>query len=376
MTTRPKITLEYGKLSQQDVVLVKFIFNKTIINRLKELFPARWSAPLSCWLIAKEEFDLHHFFDAFSDLAYIDYLALKTKKKGMTPEPVERDDSHRSKITLPKGYVEMLKQKRYSENTIRSYVHYFEDFMAHFRDAPLDEITTDKINDYILGLIKEKNISASQQNQRINAIKFYYEKVLQRDRQTYLIQRPLKERRLPAVLSKDEIRRMLEKTENLKHRTILLLIYSAGLRRSELINLKISDVNSDRMLLRINGGKGKKDRFTLLSGSVLTLLREYFKTYRPKEWLFEGSKGGQYSPTSLHKIIKKSAERAGIKKRVHLHMLRHSFATHLLEQGTNIRLIQEILGHESIKTTEIYTHISSQDLKTVKNPADDLFNTK
>ncbi len=357
LNSQPQIRLSEGFIEEHPVVFIDFEFSWPVVNRLR-IFPnAVYLSNEKRWYILKEVFTIEKFRSVFEKIAEID------------------TDLSEEKIKVPEKYIAVLKQKRYSENTIRTYIHYFEEFMLHFHKSPLTEITTAEINDYILGLIQDKNISPSQQNQRINAIKFYYEKVLQQDRQTYLIERPLKERRLPEVLSKDEIRRILEKTENLKHRAILLLIYSSGLRRSELINLKISDVNSRRMLLRINGAKGKKDRFSLLSESMLKLLREYFKEYRPKEWLFEGPKGSQYSSTSMHRILKKSAELAGIKKRVHLHMLRHSFATHLLEQGTNIRLIQEILGHESIKTTEIYTHISNQDLKSVKNPADDLFNT-
>ena len=357
MSTRPQIKLSEGFVADKPVIFIDFDFSWPVVNRLRIYPNAVYLPDEKRWYIFKSLFTIEKFLSAFEKIAVINSDFLKEK------------------INVPEKYIAVLKQKRYSENTVRTYIHYFEEFMLHFHKSPLTEITTTEINDYILGLINEKNISPSQQNQRINAIKFYYEKVLKQDRQTYLIERPLKERRLPEVLSKDEIRRILESTKNLKHRTILLLIYSAGLRRSELINLKISDVNSRRMLLRINGAKGKKDRFSLLSESVLKLLREYFKAFRPKEWLFEGPDGSQYSATSMHRILKKSATEAGIKKRVHLHMLRHSFATHLLEQGTNIRLIQEILGHESIKTTEIYTHISNQDLRSVKNPADDLFNT-
>lgn len=358
LDNRPQIILSEGKFNGAQVVFIDFEFSWVIVRKLRAYPNAEYLPDEKRWYVRKKQFDLSYFLEQFGNACEINDKSLKQNNVVYTQ------------------YIAKLKQKRYSENTIKAYTKYFKDFILNFSNRELSNIAPDEINKYILELINNKNISSSQQNQRINAIKFYYEKILQQDRQTYLIERPLKERRLPEVLSKYEIRRILEKTENLKHRAILLLIYSAGLRRSELINLKISDVNSKRMLLRINGAKGKKDRFSLLSESMLKLLREYFKEFRPKEWLFEGAKGSQYSSTSMHRILKKSAAQAGIKKRVHLHMLRHSFATHLLEQGTNIRLIQEILGHESIKTTEIYTHVSSQDLKSVKNPADDLFNLK
>lgn len=145
------------------------------------------------------------------------------------------------------------------------------------------------------------------------------------------------------------------------------------MRRSEVLNLKKEDIDSGRMLIKVTGGKGKKDRYTALSEKVLLLLRDYYREYRPKDYLFESPDGKQYSATSIQNIIKKSAKKAGIDKRVHIHMLRHSFATHLLEQGTNLRIIQQLLGHDSIKTTEIYTHITNTDINKIKNPFDNLF---
>jgi len=251
----------------------------------------------------------------------------------------------------------------------------FEDFINYFSDRELPDIAPDEINRYLLELIESKNISASQQNQRINAIKFYYEKVLGREKQYFAIERPNKEFRLPDVLSKTEIKSIFENTTNLKHKCILEVIYSAGLRRSEVLNLKPEDIDSKRMRIKVRGGKGKKDRYSLLSEGVLKDLRDYFKAYKPKVWLFEGQSGGQYSATSVVKLLKKYALKAGIKKRVHIHMLRHSFATHLLEQGTNLRIIQDLLGHEDIKTTEIYTHISSAEIDKVINPIDEILNS-
>ena len=267
----------------------------------------------------------------------------------------------------------MLIQKRYSDNTIGMYCNYFEDFCSHFIDQDLKEITTTKINSYILDLIKAKNISISQQNQRINAIKFYYEKVLSREKQYYELHRPKKEHRLPKVLSKQEVKRIFDVTKNLKYKCILMMLYSAGLRRSEVLNLIHSDIDSERMVVHINGAKGKKDRISLLSDNLLQLLRQYYKEYRPKQYLFEGQNGGKYSASSVAKILKKSALKAGIRKNVTPHMLRHSFATHLLEQGTDLRYIQELLGHDSSKTTEIYTHVSKKAIDKINNPMDEFF---
>ncbi len=270
-------------------------------------------------------------------------------------------------------YRNRLIQQRYSQNTIDIYCNYFKDFCNFFKNSDLLNIKPEQINKYILDLIEINNISISQQNQRINAIKFYYEKILGREKQYYSLHRPKKEHKLPKVLSKNEVKRILYSCNNIKHRCILMLIYSSGLRRSELINLEISDIDSERMVVNIKGAKGKKDRISLLSENTLHLLRNYYKSYKPKVYLFEGPKGGKYSPTSIANILKKSAQKAGITKNVTPHMLRHSFATHLLEQGTDLRYIQELLGHNSSKTTEIYTHVSKKAIDRIRNPIDDFF---
>jgi len=273
---------------------------------------------------------------------------------------------------LPRGYLDLLQRKRYSQSTIDCYTNYFRQFMTYFRDADLQKIRPHQINQYMLDLINNKQISVSQQNQRINAIKFYYEKVLGRKREYYQLSRPRKDKKLPTVLTLEEVVKIFCLTKNLKHRCILMTIYSGGLRRSELINLKVEDIDSERMLMKICGAKGKKDRYTLLSERLVTELREYYKTYRPKIWLFEGQAGGQYSATSIMKIFHDAVKRAQIRKHVTPHTLRHSFATHLLEQGTNLRYIQELLGHASTKTTEVYTHVASNTLMKIRNPLDNV----
>ncbi len=374
MNTRPQIKLEPGEHQQQENILVKFLYNKAIIERLKELFPTRWSSSHSSWIIKKEDFDLGRFFEAFRDIAYIDYSALKARAQSPFHEVAKHDYSHRSKIDVPKGYLELLKQKRYSESTIRSYCAYFKDFMHHFCNTDLDLLTLEQINSYILNLVQNEKISASQQNQRINAIKFYYERVKRGERRIFSIERPRKLKQLPKVLSKEEIQNIILNCNNIKHKCILSLIYSAGLRRSELIKLKLTDIHSDRGLIRIESAKGQKDRYSLLSSSLLKILRVYYKQYRPQYWLFEGQSPGQpYNAGTIGKILKEASLKAGIKNRVTPHMLRHSFATHLLEQGTDLRYIQELLGHGSSKTTEIYTHVSKRYIEGIKNPLDDIF---
>jgi len=270
------------------------------------------------------------------------------------------------------SYRNLLIQKRYSSATQKTYIAYFSDFCEEFSSKHIDMITKDEINAYILKLIKSRNISSSQQNQRINAIKFYYEKVLGKNKEYYNIYRPKTEKKLPTVLSEDEISKLLSSVANLKHKTILSLIYSGGLRISEAINLKIEDIDSHRNLIHIHAGKGKKDRTTLLSPKILILLRKYYKQYKPKLYLFEGQNGGKYSAKSIQNVFKRTLQKSNIAKPATVHTLRHSFATHLLEHGTDLRYIQELLGHNSSKTTEIYTHITKKGLNGIQSPLENI----
>jgi site-specific recombinase XerD len=212
--------------------------------------------------------------------------------------------------------------------------------------------------------------SDSYINQAINSIKFYYEIVLQMPNRFYEIERPRKKQTLPTVLSKLEIKAMIAAASNVKHKCIISLLYSAGLRRSELLKLKVADIDSTRMSIRVEQSKGNKDRITLLSKNVLKDLRKYYLEWQPKVYLFEGADGGMYSESSLAQVVRKAARKAGIRKRVTPHTLRHSFATHLLENGTSLRHIQLLLGHKNSKTTEIYTHVTVKDYQKIKNPLD------
>jgi integrase/recombinase XerD len=269
------------------------------------------------------------------------------------------------------SYQNTLIQKRYSGSTYATYTSYFAAFANHF-SYDINNLQVHEINQYLVELLKTKPISSSQQNQHINAIKFYYEKVLGREKQYYAVLRPKRQQTLPKVLSKNEITKVLTVISNNKHRMIISILYSGGLRKAELLNLKLNDIQSDRGLLRINGGKGKKDRFTILSKLLIKQLREYYLEYRPKTFLFEGQSGGKYSGERVSKLLHNAVHKAGINRRVTPHMLRHSFATHLLEQGTDLQYIQELLGHSSSKTTEIYTHVSNKNLQNIVNPIDEL----
>ncbi len=265
--------------------------------------------------------------------------------------------------------------KNYSEHTIKTYVHMFRQFLKYLYPTPLHQVNKTQITKYHLWLVTDRNVSASYQNQSINAIKFYIEKVLKHPVTIYELERPKKQKTLPKVLSLEEVYLIIEATRNLKHRTMLSIIYGAGLRISECINLKIVDIDSSSMRIWVRNAKGKKDRVTLLSNELLKLLRDYYKIYRPKEWLFEGQTKQQYSPSSIRQFFNRAKIKALGRSSATVHTLRHSFATHLLENGTNLRYIQKLLGHSSSKTTEIYTHVCTTNLTDIISPYD-LLNKK
>lgn len=358
---RENIVLYKDKKDGADYIRIEYADNGDISQQLVLDADVEMADNGSAYILAAI-FRLSDFYDRYSPHAYIDYSRVYVRH----PKP-------KREYTLPEGYLELLERKRYSPSTIKTYRAYFSDFMEYHKGRNIDRLKVADINKYILYLVNEKKISVSQQNMRINAIKFYYEQVKGGQRQyDGGITRAKEYKSLPEVLSRNEVARILACLSNRKHRCMISLIYSAGLRRSELLNLTPKDIISERMLVRIMG-KGRKCRYSLLSEKLLKDLREYFKEYRPQKWLFEGeTPGEQYSASALVKILKEAASRAGIKHRIHVHMLRHSFATHLLEQGTDLRTIQELLGHNDIKTTSIYLHVTSAHKSSIPNPLDSL----
>jgi integrase/recombinase XerD len=264
---------------------------------------------------------------------------------------------------------EQLKVKRYSWRTVKSYLSHLRSFFAAHTNLALDEIDNGVIRTYIVGRADRGNYAESTQNQMLNAVKFWLEQVEGRDK-CFIELRAKKREQLPTVLSVEEVRRLFSAIENIKHRCILKIIYGGGLRLSEVTSLRIADINSDRLQVFVHGGKGKKDRYTTLSKSFLVELRAYFVAYRPSFWLFEGQTGGKYSVRSVQVILRKAVERSGVNPFCTVHTLRHSYATHLLEAGTSLRHIQELLGHANSTTTEIYTHVSTAEKQRVISPLD------
>ncbi|MFH4968741.1 tyrosine-type recombinase/integrase [Gaetbulibacter sp. M240] len=258
--------------------------------------------------------------------------------------------------------------KKYSANTTKTYLHMFKRFLEYINPLPLHQVSKAHIMHYHKELVTKQGVSASYQNQSINAIKFYIEKVLNLPKVTYDFCRPRKAKALPKVLSIEEVSKILDCTKNIKHKTILSVIYGCGLRISESVNLKIEDIDSSNMRIWVRNAKGNKDRITLLSPGLLEQLRAYYKLYKPKQWLFEGVNGKPYSVSSIRQVFNRSKKKAGINAPATVHTLRHSFATHLLDAGTNLRYIQKLLGHNSSKTTEIYTHVSTTNLTNITSP--------
>ena len=362
-------------VNDQKMIGIKFLPDRLIQGLIKGLPDAKWSSAHQMAYIPNTKTNKALVYTTFKGTVWINY------NRFMENKPIRGDSQvvdvnylrNRKPITgrryCPEAYLLKLELKRYALATVKTYVHFFEKFINQYKEKPLSEIDENDIRSFLQGLIQEKK-SNSYLNQAVNAIKFYYEVVLDMPNRYYQIERPRKEFRLPKVVSKEEVLNLIEQINNIKHKCIVQLLYSAGLRRSELLNLKISDIDSQRMLISVAQGKGRKDRNTLLSKTLLVNLRVYFKQYRPITYLFEGIPGKKYSGASVLKIVRTAAQKAKLQKSVTPHVLRHCFATHLLEDGVDLRQIQFILGHKSSKTTEIYTHVATTSIKNIKNPLD------
>ena len=267
-------------------------------------------------------------------------------------------------------HYQKLKLKQYSDSTIRTYQSNLAQFFVYFKNSDVTTLTKEQIEGFVYELVQKYKISAQKQNMMINAIKSYYEHTLGLPREFYTITRPKRSKDLPNTLSEEEVLAIINAPENIKHKALLHTIYSAGLRIGEVIRLRVKDVRSDDGFLFVKDSKGKKDRHTVLSPILLDLLRAYYKVHKPSYWLFEGQDGGQYSAKSIQAIYRRAVKQTGSNPWSTPHTLRHSFATHLMQRGVNIRYIQTALGHSSTKTTEVYTRVLSINSKTLKSPLD------
>ncbi len=265
-----------------------------------------------------------------------------------------------------------LVSRRYSRSTIGSYVHHVEDFMD-FIAKPSSQATENDVKAYVLSLAEDKNFSTSSMNIAINAVKFFLREVLDKNYITSVIKRPRKDKKMPVVLNGEEISKLLAAAKNFKHGLLLQIVYSGGLRVGEAVRLKFEDIDFNRRMIRVRSGKGRKDRYTIISRTALAALKIYMKPFSPSDWIFPGTAGNNPITTrTAEKIFETALKKSGVKKRAGIHALRHSFATHLIEAGTDIRVIQELLGHVNLKTTEIYTHVSTKHLEKIISPLDNL----
>lgn len=347
MKFKAKITIHNG-ISR---IAVYFEKNEALIARIKTFEGARWSASKKYWHLPDNE-ENRLRFNLFSS------TTLLPNAEGI------------ASINTFKRY---LLSRRYSPNTINTYSEALKSFLTFCKTKSLQDINNEDVISYNNDFILKNKLSSSYQNQIVNALKLFFKIVKQTSIEIDKIHRPKREKILPNVLSKEEVKAILETPKNIKHKAMLSMIYSCGLRRSELLNLRPSDIDSKRNIVFIKQSKGKKDRITPLSPKILELLRSYYKECSPQTYLFEGrEKNTPYSARSLEEVLKKSIKLATINKPVTLHWLRHSYATHLLESGTDLRYIQELLGHNSSKTTEIYTHVSTKNIQQIKSPFDDL----
>jgi integrase/recombinase XerD len=344
-------------------------------TEVRKIPGVKFSNTNKCWYVLEEPQALAKIVETLKSKVWVDYSALKLNEAAVAAAPQKIEPKEllsQDQVQALRMIEQKLKLRGYSENTQRTYLNQFKEFLLFFKDTHPIDLTEVEIRNYLLYLIEQRKLSKSAQNQAINSIKFFYEKVLMQERKLYHLERPMKDKRLPEVLSQEEVMNVFEALDNLKHKTMLMLIYSAGLRRSEMLNLRIGDVDFNRSIVFIRGGKGHKDRQTVLSQNLIPLLQQYLNEFAPGFWLFEGPKGERYSASSLQQIFKRAAKKAGVKKIVRLHMLRHSFATHLLESGTSTRYIQVLLGHESPKTTEIYAQVSRFALDKIQSPLDQM----
>ena len=350
------------------------------INCIKNIDGRNWDTERLIWLLPnvkmtfrqlKKHIGLENIIFNFTIDANIPegFTVIEEKKK---VKPTQFDLLNTQQQHMVVKLEEKLTLKRYSLWTIKAYKNHMIG-LFHFQHKVLPENIGEKeVHDYLLYQIKKKRISESTQNQIINAYKAFAERVLKRPKEFIEIIRPKNPKKMPNVLSTEEVVAILEAPKNLKHKLALMLIYSAGLRRSELLNLKKKDISFQRRRIHIKGGKGKKDRYVVLAEAVIPYLKKYIRRYDPTNWLFEGQQGGKYSATSLQKIFERALNASGANTLASLHTLRHSYATHCVENGHNLKTIQSALGHGSLKTTEIYLHLSSEALKKLKSPLDSL----
>lgn len=356
----------------QNRIGLEFKYDAVLIGLVRQLDDARWSAGLKLWHVMDTANNLTKLKELFKDIVDLETdKEVSVDQSALKPEEKKAAELNEETLQKLEQFKYWMRSRRYSESTIGTYTDALRTFLKYYNDKQVSEITNQDVIDFNNNYILKKGLSVSFQNQVVNAIKLYYKVVQNASMNVESIHRPKRPKLLPNVLSKEEVKAILEAPKFLKHKAMLSLMYACGLRCGELLRLKPEHIDADRNILIIKQSKGRKDRIAPLSDKTIQLLRTYFKVFKPAVYLFEGEKAGNpYDERSLQQVLKQSVSKAGIKKPVTLHWLRHSYATHLLENGTDLRYIQEILGHSSSKTTEIYTHVSTKSIQKIVSPFD------
>ncbi len=367
----------------KNVFVLTFVYDVELINLARSV-GCKWSQTMTCWYIENKRENLKEIYRVFkgrakvdSNIVYKNSSEVQTKKKSI---PLKRDREKRRSNAhslskkdkqLLRHFVKYMRGKMLSESTVRTYYSHLLEFIIYLNGKDTDEICNKDVELFLEDVCVKRNYSVNTHRQVISSIK-QFKKFYPGSKIVDLeLERPHKSSFLPTVLSKEEVINLLQATKNLKHRAILALIYASGLRISEMINLELQDIDVDRKQIIIKRGKGRKDRYVILADSFLPLLHNYLNTYLPQKYFAEGPVAStKYSPSSVRKFLKQSCRYAGIKKTVTPHTLRHSYATHLLENGVDLRYIQELLGHARPETTMIYTHVSKKDLLHIESPLD------
>ena len=392
-----------------DCIGIFFTKSQLLSNIIKEIPAVKWSQTHQCWWLPLSEVNYNLLKSTISTTAALDTSDLKTflekrnqlkeaiitrkepgqsVKKIILPVPQQKEEQittiqagqviNPNQIAIINAHIlpameQQLKLKGYSNSTLKTYLNEVGIFLKTIKTHSADEFTVERLRDYLLYCSEKLRLTENTLHSRINGLKFYYEQVLKREKFFWNIPRPKKGMQLPKVLSKEEMIRLIKAIENIKHKTMIMLGYACGLRVSEITAIELKDIDEERRLLFICRAKGKKDRVVGLSPVMIVMLREYKMKYTPAKYLFEGQqKGSTYSTRSLEAIIKAAKEKAGIRKAGSMHMLRHSFATHLLDKGTDVVFIQKILGHNDIKTTLRYLHVTNKDMINILSPLEDI----
>lgn len=362
-----KVELLEFRHHDEPQIEIRFRYDRIMIEHLKKLEGVKWSNTFGCFYIKAERQHLNSLFQHLQRYGYyVDYSKLNISKITKAETKVYSELTERQNIS---NFIKYLEGKRYSLSTKKTYTHFVQKFLNYHGFKKSYDLRD--VDRFVENDIAGKKYSISSHRQCISAIKLYFEYTEQDEVDTSKLSRPRKSTYLPGVLSKEEVLDLLRATRNLKHRCILALLYASGLRIGELLNLKLQDIDVDRRQILIRQSKGRKDRYVMLAESFLPLFFNYLQTYSPEIYFAEGSKASPYCSSAVRSFLQRSCKRAKIRKRVSPHTLRHSYATHMLENGIDLRHIQMLLGHSRPETTMIYTHVTQHDLARIKSPLDE-----